>query len=143
MSLATIHILKKELGLSDAEYRAILRETAGVSSAAQLDETGDRAVMARLYAIRDARRQAEPVRAKTPTEAKIWALWFDLKSYLPAEEQTLAYLLGFVRRASGNQDVKEADDLAGLTGKESYNAIEALKFRLAQEAATVKREVPF
>ena len=58
-------------------------------------------------------------------------------------EQTLAYLLGFVRRAAGNQDVKEAGDLAGLTGKESYNVIEALKRRLEQERATVAQEVPF
>ena len=45
MSLAAIHILKKELGLSDADYRAILRDVAGVASAAKLDQEGDRAVM--------------------------------------------------------------------------------------------------
>ena len=143
MSLAVIHILKKELGLSDTEYRTILRDTAGVASAAQLDETGDRAVMSRLYSLRDASRQTAVRPAKTPTEAKIWALWYELKGYLPKQEQTLAYLLGFVRRAAGNQDVKEAGDLAGLTGKESYNVIEALKRRLEQERATVAQEVPF
>ena len=139
MSLAAIHILKKELGLSDTEYRTILRDTAGVASAAQLD----RAVMSRLYSLRDASRQTAVRPAKTPTEAKIWALWYELKGYLPKQEQTLAYLLGFVRRAAGNQDVKEAGDLAGLTGKESYNVIEALKRRLEQERATVAQEVPF
>ena len=143
MSLAAIHLLKKELGLSDTEYRTILRDTAGVASAAQLDEIGDRAVMSRLYSLRDASRQTAVRPAKTPTEAKIWALWYELKGYLPKQEQTLAYLLGFVRRAAGNQDVKEAGDLAGLTGKESYNVIEALKRRLEQERATVAQEVPF
>lgn len=143
MSLAAIHILKKELGLSDTEYRTILRDTAGVASAAQLDEIGDRAVMSRLYSLRDASRQTAVRPAKTPTEAKIWALWYELKGYLPKQEQTLAYLLGFVRRAAGNQDVKEAGNLAGLTGKESYNVIEALKRRLEQERATVAQEVPF
>ncbi|AVM43764.1 hypothetical protein C5Q97_03225 [Victivallales bacterium CCUG 44730] len=143
MSLAAIHILKKELGLSDTEYRTILRDTAGVASAAQLDEIGDRAVMSRLYSLRDASRQTAVRPAKTPTEAKIWALWYELKGYLPKQEQTLAYLLGFIRRAAGNQDVKEAGDLAGLTGKESYNVIEALKRRLEQERATVAQEVPF
>ena len=142
MSLAAIHILKKELGLSDTEYRTILRDTAGVASAAQLDEIGDRAVMSRLYSLRDASRQTAVRPAKTPTEAKIWALWYELKGYLPKQEQTLAYLLGFVRRAAGNQEVKEAGDLAGLTGKESYNVIEALKRRLEQERATVAQEVP-
>lgn len=103
----------------------------------------DRAVMSRLYSLRDASRQTAVRPAKTPTEAKIWALWYELKGYLPKQEQTLAYLLGFVRRAAGNQDVKEAGDLAGLTGKESYNVIEALKRRLEQERATVAQEVPF
>ena len=143
MSLAAIHILKKKLGLSDAEYRTILRDTADVTSAAQLDENGDRAVMSRLYSLRDERREAAPKRVKKPAEAKIWALWYDLKSYLPAQEQTVAYLLGFVRRAAGNQNVKEAGDLAGLTGKESYNTIEALKRRIDQERAAVTQEVPF
>ena len=36
--LALIHIIKKELNLSDAEYRNILKQAAGVSSAKELDE---------------------------------------------------------------------------------------------------------
>jgi len=35
--LALIHIIKKELNLTDEEYRAILQEAAGVSSAKDLD----------------------------------------------------------------------------------------------------------
>lgn len=42
MSLAAIHIAKKELALTDAEYRAILWETAGVDSVKHLDAAGDR-----------------------------------------------------------------------------------------------------
>lgn len=72
MSLAAIHILRKELGLTESEYRAILREVAGVDSAKYLDESGDRAVMARLYAIRDERREAAECRVKSPAERKIW-----------------------------------------------------------------------
>ena len=36
--LALIHIIKKELNLSDPEYRDILQEAAGVKSAKDLDE---------------------------------------------------------------------------------------------------------
>lgn len=43
--LAVIHIVKKELGLSDAEYRNILRKVAGVDSAKELDEKGFRKLM--------------------------------------------------------------------------------------------------
>lgn len=149
MSLAAIHIAKKELALTDADYRAILREVAGVDSAKYLDAAGDRAVMARLYALRDERRGAAQKRVKTPAERKIWALWLGcenapgLRSYLPQPERTVAYLLGFVRRASGNQKIWEADDLASLTRRQAYHTIEALKSRLEQERKSIAREVPF
>lgn len=149
MSLAAIHIAKKELAMTDAEYRTILQQVAGVSSAKYLDTAGDRAVMARLYALRDERRGAAVKRAKTPAERKIWALWLGsnddpgLRFYLPQAERTVAYLLGFVRRASGNQKILEADDLASLTRKQAYHAIEALKSRIEQEQKNIAREVPF
>ncbi len=43
--LAVIHIVKKELGLSDDEYRDILERYAGVRSAKDLDEKGFRKLM--------------------------------------------------------------------------------------------------
>lgn len=43
--LAVIHILKKELGLSDEAYRDILQKAAGVHSAKDLDEAGFRKLM--------------------------------------------------------------------------------------------------
>lgn len=149
MSLAAIHILWKELGLTESEYRAILREVAGVDSAKYLDESGDRAVMARLYALRDERREAAKKRVKTPTERKIWRLWLGceknpgLRSYLPQPERTVSYLLGFVRRASGNAEIMQPEDLARLTRRQAYRTIEALKLRLEHERASVAQEVPF
>lgn len=43
--LALIHIIKKELNLSDAEYRNILQEAAGVQSAKELDGASFRKLM--------------------------------------------------------------------------------------------------
>lgn len=43
--LAVIHIVKKELGLSDEAYRNILEKYAGVRSAKDLDENGFRRLM--------------------------------------------------------------------------------------------------
>ncbi|GAB4336623.1 MAG: hypothetical protein Kow0089_07120 [Desulfobulbaceae bacterium] len=43
--LAVIHIVKKELGLSDEEYRDILEKYAGVRSARDLDDRGFRRLM--------------------------------------------------------------------------------------------------
>jgi hypothetical protein len=43
--LAVIHIVKKELGLSDQEYRDALEAITGVRSAKELDEPGFRKLM--------------------------------------------------------------------------------------------------
>ena len=43
--LAVIHIVKKELGLADEEYRDILEKYAGVRSAKELDDNGFRKLM--------------------------------------------------------------------------------------------------
>lgn len=43
--LAVIHIVKRELGLSDDEYRDLLERETGVRSAKDLDEKGFRRLM--------------------------------------------------------------------------------------------------
>ena len=43
--LAVIHIVKRELGLSDDDYRDILQRETGVRSAKDLDEKGFRRLM--------------------------------------------------------------------------------------------------
>jgi hypothetical protein len=43
--LAVIHIVKKELGLADQEYRDALEKITGVRSAKELDEAGFRKLM--------------------------------------------------------------------------------------------------
>lgn len=53
--LALIHILKRDLKLSDREYRALLLHTANVRSAADLDSLGFRRVINRMYQLRRSR----------------------------------------------------------------------------------------
>ncbi|NUZ06723.1 regulatory protein GemA [Piscinibacter koreensis] len=43
--LALVHVALKQTGLSEAEYRELLRRSGGVSSAKELSETGFRQVM--------------------------------------------------------------------------------------------------
>ena len=43
--LALIHIVKKELGISDEDYRCLLKRIAGVESAKDLGEAGFRKMM--------------------------------------------------------------------------------------------------
>jgi hypothetical protein len=49
--LKLLHTAKNKLHLSDPEYRAILREAAGVSSARELEEDGFEQVLARFQAL--------------------------------------------------------------------------------------------
>lgn len=56
--LARIHIAKKELGLDDDTYRAMLQEVAQVSSAKDLTDAGRRKVLAHM-----AERGAKSARA--------------------------------------------------------------------------------
>ena len=143
MSLAAIHILKKELSLTDAEYRGVLRREASVESAKWLDEEGDRAVMRALYTIRDQRIAAEKARPKSPAEGKVWGLWYELKGFFPANKRNAAYLAGFagrfgpVVRRGGVLSFELFDD------HEIHQLIEALKQRLAYERERLAAEVPF
>jgi hypothetical protein len=43
--LALIHIVKKELGIGDLDYRCLLRRVAGVETSKDLDEAGFRTLM--------------------------------------------------------------------------------------------------
>ena len=47
--LAKIHIAKKQLGLDEATYRAMLLMVAGVQSASELDAQGRNKVLAHLF----------------------------------------------------------------------------------------------
>ena len=148
--LGAIHIAKKEAELTDQEYRNLLQQVAGVDSAKYLSDEGYQAVM---RAIRD-RQYARPAgRSKCPqfpAVRKIWALWLGnnqgpgLRQFLPEREHSLAYLLGFARRAA---EVPSLDNLSDLTGSQAYRVIEALKLRLAQEIARantkVQQDIPF
>ena len=46
--LAKIHIAKKDLGLSDSDYRTMLRSVAGVESSSHLDANGRKTVLQHL-----------------------------------------------------------------------------------------------
>jgi hypothetical protein len=49
--LALVHVARAQLGMAEDDYRAILKQEAGVGSSRELDETGFAAVMARMQAL--------------------------------------------------------------------------------------------
>ena len=79
---ALIHVAKKQLGLGDADYRAVLLDAAGVDTSTDLDNDGFDAVLKRLKAL-GFKPSADPpsygnraASMATPAQvAYIWSLW--------------------------------------------------------------------
>lgn len=126
--LAKIHIAKKQLGLDDETYRAMLWTIARVRSAADLDFTGRQRV---LHHLRKRGFQGKPGAQPAPAPmdaqvAKIRALWIELRDQGGITDGSEKALQAFVRRQTG------VDALAWLSTGEASDVIESLKKWLAR-----------
>ena len=102
--LARIHILKKELNLSDSEYRIMLRNGFSAGSSAQLGEDE----LAQLAATMDGmkrERHSAPTGNLKKSSRKIWAAWYELRQYLPAGKRSANYLCGIAAKNAPNISV--------------------------------------
>ena len=110
--LALIHIVKKELGLSDEEYRAILHKVAGKDSARDIDNAGFRALM--NYFVRSEYYRINPhgmtIRQKLFIKSLAQGLGWDE-----------GHLTNFIRKYYHESSIDQ------LTGTEASNLIESLK----------------
>jgi hypothetical protein len=110
--LALIHVVKKELKLSDPDYRCILRRIAGVESARDLDEAGFRKMM--RFFVRSDYFRANSFGMTLKQKLFIKAL----VSQLGWEE---THLTNFVRK------YYQKDGLDALDRKDASKLIESLK----------------
>ena len=127
---ALLHVAKAELGLSEEEYRDILRVQGGVDSSVHLNDFGFEKVLAvfrklgfRKTAARRKRNDKGPVRqgghslyllASEAQRKILYHLMEDL-GWWPAR------LFGFLRKVTGKEKPEQ------LSSKEAQKAIEALK----------------
>lgn len=116
--LAAIHIVKKELGLSDREYRDRLEEVTGVRSAKLLDERGFRKLM--NYFARSKHYRLNPdgltLRQKMYIEG--------LRDQLGWDEQ---HFVNFLKKYYRKSEINS------FTKKEAVKLIESLKNVLEHE----------
>jgi len=110
--LALIHIVKKELGLSDPEYRAILQKAAGVNSAKELDDEKFRALMNYFVRSSHYRLNAQGLTIRQKLFIKY------LAQQLHWEQD---HLNNFIHKYYGETDIN------ALTRKEAIKVIESLK----------------
>lgn len=128
--LAKVHIAKKDLGLDDDTYRAVLQRVTGLTSAAKCSDAQLEAVLAHFKAEgfkAVSKARSKPV-SSTPHAAKIRSLWislYELGLIADASERALA---AFVKRQA------KVDRLEWLTPAQAYKVIEGLKAWASRDA---------
>jgi hypothetical protein len=110
--LAVIHIVKKELGLSDPEYRDTLEKVTGIRSAKYLDDRGFRKLMNYFARSKYYRLDAD-------------GLTFRQKMYIKNLRQELQWSEPHFRNFLKKYYKKTA--IEALTKKEAGKVIESLK----------------
>lgn len=110
--MALIHIIKKELNLSDTEYRGILEKVAGVRSAKDLDEGKFRKLM--NYFVRSKYYRVNP-----------FGLTMRQKLYIKYLAQRMGWQESHLNNFLHKYYHKPGID--GLTKEEASRAIESLK----------------
>ena len=120
--LAVIHIVKKELGLSNREYRDRLEEVTGVRSAKFLDEQGFRRLMNYFARSKYYRRSPE-------------GLTFRQRMYIKGLRDLLQWsephFVNFLKKYYKKSDINT------LSKKEAAKVIESLKHILEHEAPRI------
>ena len=111
--LDIIHILKKELDLSDKDYRQILNRTAGVSSSKDLDYAGFRRLM--HYFVRSKHYKLNEQGLTIKQKLYIQHLWEDDLEW--AREHFFNFLKKYYHVSSLDQ----------LSKKDASKVIESLK----------------
>lgn len=108
--LAAVHCAKRDLGLDDEAYRALLAGAAGVESAAQL-RTGRQweAVMGAL------RRAGWQGTGRLSGQMSVcYALWCELHRLGAVRDRRYGALQGYLRRRLGKQDIYRVDQLSAV-----------------------------
>jgi len=117
--LALVHIVKKELEISDPDYRCLLRRIAGVESSKDLDEAGFRKLMS--FFVRSDYYRVNAFGMTLKQKLFIKALAREL-----GWEET--HLKNFVRKYYQREGLDE------LTRKDASKLIESLKAIRAHES---------
>ncbi len=110
--LALIHIVKKELNLSDSEYRDILKEVAGVNSAKDITGEGFRKLM--QYLVKSKHYKVNPY--GLTIKQKLY-----IKQLVSSLAWTQSHLSNFLKKYYNGKSLDK------LSRKDAIKVIESLK----------------
>lgn len=136
-ALAKIHIARKDLGLTEDDYRALLARVAGVVSAAKLGPEGQKAVLAELKRLGFRERPKIAGRVDAPGDrahvGKVMQLWKEAAQKGAIRDGSDAALRTFVQRQTKGPDSPEGVSAPQfLTPKQATRVIEGVKAILAR-----------
>lgn len=123
--LAMIHIAKKQLGMAEESYRAILWTIARVESAGDLDWAGRKQLLEHLkkcgFKARPPKRAGGREVEESPQAKMIVALWLELHNAGVVKDPSDRALNRWVKRMTG------VDSLRWLKPQQMNSVVEALK----------------
>jgi phage gp16-like protein len=126
-ALAKIHIARKELRLSDEDYRAILHRVAGVESSSKLSPPAVLQVLAEFERLGwRPSFSGQRRRSDKPGVRLVFGLWRELAERKLVENPSRRALLAFVERQTGIADPE------WLTQAQINKVVEGLKAMLAR-----------
>ncbi len=140
--IAAIHILKAQLGMSEADYRVLLDGLTCKDSCKDMNDKELQQVRAHLHALavrsgvaQERQSGASFTRSNAkvnkkplePLEKKVWAMWYALEkagriSTATSSQARAKALRAYVTRQTG------VADMAFCTPSQLHNLIEAMKF---------------
>ena len=84
--IAKIHVAKKQLGLEDDAYRAILQRVTSFSSSAACQDEALHSVLAEFQRLGFQPPAPQQKRSEKPWVRKVWAIWGELRPLLDAAD---------------------------------------------------------
>lgn len=121
-AFATIHIAKKQLGMEDDDYRALLRQLTGKDSLRAMTPAEHKAVIRAMVARGfKVRPKGGKRRSSKPYVRLIWALWRSCADKGVVDDASRTALRIFVKNRTGVSDPEF------LTYDQASPVIEALK----------------
>lgn len=129
--LAQIHIAKKDLGMSDDEYRDLMMTICGVDSSSKLDATGRAKFLSHLKKCgwQTKSRSGKKNRPLSPQGKKLYSLWQQLHAAGLVADRKFSALEAWTKAQTG------VDKLEWLNDSQAGQCIESLKAWLARKGA--------
>lgn len=132
-AIKMIHVAKREIGIADDDYRALLERVTGCASLREMTDRQHHAVIDEMKRLGfQAKGKARPAGLHGPYAGKLLALWLSAWNLGVTRSDDPQALIAFVERQTGIAQVRWVRDRA-----DAMKAIEALKKWIARESGVV------